>query len=58
MSDVQRFKPDPTRMKTTFTAKRPDLKSEIRNCELDYDAAMQPVRSKISDFGIETSSNF
>ena len=25
---------------------------EIRNCELDYDAVVQPVQSKISDFGI------
>ena len=30
----------------------------IRNCELDYNPVMQPVQSKISDFGICDSFNF
>ena len=42
MTLTQTLKPD------VFCISNP----EIRNCELDYDAGMQPVQSKISDFGI------
>jgi len=45
----------------TLTEFGPEISNpEIRNCESDYNAVMQPVQSKISAFGFEMqdSSNF